>query len=180
MSAPQLTCMIRGLVRSFSAMALSRRVPSKRAVAAIAKLCGRRLTRQWPFLTRVGEENLNLDFNDLLELQYARNRNFIALIVGAFDGLENDPTSEFIRKRRCGAILVEPQPGPFKRLRDNMREHHNIILINAAIDELSGFRDMYCVSAGTEELPSWTEQLASFQKQHILKHEDKAPGLSKY
>src|SRR5262249_11466320 len=57
---------------------------------------------------------------------------------------------------------------------------HNIILVNAAIDELSGFRDMYCVSAGTEELPSWTEQLASFQKEHILKHEDKAPGLSKY
>jgi FkbM family methyltransferase len=160
-------------------MALSRRVPSKRAVAAIAKLCGRQLTRQWPFLTRVGEENSNLNFNDLLELQYARNRNFIALVVGAFDGVENDLTSEFIRKRRCRAILVEPQPGPFKRLRENMREH-NFILINAAIDEVSGFRNIYCVSAGTDGLPSWTEQLASFQKEHILKHENKAPGLSKY
>ena len=161
-------------------MALSGRVPSRRAVAAIAKLCGRQLTRRWPFLPRADEENLNLEFDDFLELQYARSRNFVALVVGAFDGVENDPTSEFIRKRRCGAILVEPQPGPFKRLRENMSEHNNIILINAAIDEVSGFRDIYCVSPGTDELPSWTEQLASFRREHILNHEDRAPGVSKH
>jgi FkbM family methyltransferase len=121
-----------------------------------------------------------LEFNDLLELQYSRTRNFVALVVGAFDGVENDPTSEFIRKRRCGAILLEPQPGPFKRLCENMSGHSNIILINAAIDEVSGFRDIYCVSVGTDELPSWTEQLASFRREHILNHEDRAPGVSKH
>jgi FkbM family methyltransferase len=115
-----------------------------------------------------------------LELQYARSRNFVALVVGAFDGVENDPTSEFIRKRRCGAILVEPQPEPFERLRENMRGRNNIILINAAIDEVSGSRDIYCVSVGTDELPSWAEQLASFRREHILNHEDRAPGVSKH
>jgi FkbM family methyltransferase len=172
--------MLRSIIFNLSAMALSGRVPSRRAVATIAKLCGRQPMRRWPFLPRADEENLNLEFNDLLELQYARNRNFIALVVGAFDGAENDPTSDFIRKRRCGAILVEPQPGPFERLRENMRGRDNIILINAAIDQVSGFRDIHCVSAGTDELPPWTEQLASFRREHILNHEDRAPGVSNH
>src|SRR5262249_29159862 len=107
-------------------------------------------------------------------------RKFIALVVGAFDGVENDPTSAFIRTHRCEAILVEPQPKPFERLRENMIAHDNIMLVNAAIDEISGFRDIYCVSVGTDELPSWTEQLASFRREHILNHEDKAPGVSKH
>jgi FkbM family methyltransferase len=158
-------------------MALSGRVPSRRAVAAIAKLCGRRLTRQWPFLPKAEGESLNLEFDDLLELQYARSKNFVALVVGAFDG--TDPTSEFIRSR-CRGILVEPQPGPFKRLRENMGGNNNITLLNAAIDEVSGSRDMYCVSPSADELPSWTEQLASFRREHILNHEEMAPGVSKH
>src|SRR5437588_4504930 len=124
---------LRSIILSLGAMVVSGRVPSRRALAAVAKLCGRQLTRRWPFLRRVKEENLNLEYIDLLELQYARRRNFVALVVGAFDGTENDPTSEFIRTRRCGAILVEPQPGPFERLRENMRGCDNIILISAAI-----------------------------------------------
>jgi FkbM family methyltransferase len=151
-------------------------------VAAIAKLCGLQPRRRWPFLQKADQENLNLDFNDLLELQYARSRNFVALVVGAFDGVTNDPTSEFIRKRCCRAILVEPQPEPFKRLRENMKDqgNSNIILVNAAIDQVSGFRDIYCVSDGTHELPEWTEQLASFRRDHVVNHEDKAPGVSKH
>ena len=66
-------------------MGLSGRVPSRRAVAAIAKLCGRRLTRRWPFLSRTDGENTNLEFDDLLELQYARSRKFVALVNGAID-----------------------------------------------------------------------------------------------
>jgi FkbM family methyltransferase len=161
-------------------MALSGRVPSRRALAAIAKLCGRQPMRRWPFFPTLGKESANLEFNDFLELQYARTRNFSALVIGAFDGVENDPTSEFIRDHRCRAILVEPQPGPFERLRENMRERDNIILINAAIDEVSGFRDMYCVSPGGGTLPLWVEQLASFRKEHIFNQEDKVPSISKH
>jgi hypothetical protein len=38
---------------------------------------------------------------------------------------------------------------------------------------------MYCVMPRADELPSWTEQLASFHSEHIINHEDRAPGLSK-
>ena len=36
------------------------------------------------------------------------------------------------------------------------------------------------MSLGTDELPSWTEQLGSFRREHILNHEDRAPGVSKH
>jgi hypothetical protein len=41
-----------------------------------------------------------------------------------------------------------------------------------------GFRDFHCVSVNTDELPAWTEQLASL-KRYILDHEDRAPGSFK-
>src|SRR5450759_3912188 len=118
--------LLQSIIVNLRAMAFSGRIPSRRAVAAIAKLCGRRLTRRWPFLPRADEENLNLEFDDILELQYARSRDFVALVVGAFDGVTNDPISQFIQKRRCEAILVEPQPSAFKRLSENMSDYSNI------------------------------------------------------
>lgn len=154
--------------------------PSRRAIAAAVKLCGRRLERRWPFFPRAEGKELNLGFGDLLAFQYARSRNFTALVVGAFDGVENDPTSEFIRTNQCRAIYVEPQPGPFRRLSESMRGRAGVQTLNAAVDETSGSRDMYCIPPGIDGLPAWTEQLASFRREHLLNHEDRAPGLSRH
>jgi len=51
-------------------------------------------------------------------------------------------------------------------------------LVNAAVDEQSGSRKFFHVPACIPGLPQWTEQLASFDRQHIVKHEDRAPGVS--
>jgi FkbM family methyltransferase len=174
------TCLPSRLVHNLGAIALSGHLPSRRALAAMVKLCGRRLERRWPFLPKAEGKDLNLGFQDFLELQYARSREFTALVIGAFDGMANDPTGEFIRRRRCRAVFVEPQPGPFNRLREHMGSCQNVMLLNAAVDEVSGVHDMYCIPPGIEGLPGWTEQLASFQKDHLLKHEDRAPGLSQH
>jgi FkbM family methyltransferase len=171
---------IRSILASLWAMVLTGRKPSRRAVAAVAKLSGRALTRRWPYLPKLAEGNCDLEFVDLLELQYARTRNFLALVIGAFDGITNDPTSEFLRNRHCSAILVEPQPQAFKRLQKNMASRSNMTLVNAAIDQTSGSREMYCVSDVAGQLPTWTEQLASFRRDHIIGHEEIAPGLSNY
>jgi FkbM family methyltransferase len=167
------------LFRNLGAMVLAGR-PTRRAIAAAVKLCGRRLERRWPFFPRAEGKELNLGFGDLLAFQYARSRNFSALVVGAFDGVENDPTSEFIRTSQCKAIFVEPQPGPFQRLSESMRGRSGVQTLNAAIDETSGSREMYCIPPGNEGLPAWTEQLASFRREHILNHEDRVPGLSRH
>lgn len=154
-----------------------KRIPSRRALAAVAKLRGRRLERRWPFFPRASGSELNLRFDDLLELQWARSRDFVAVSVGAYDGLQNDPVSRFIRTHDCRGILVEPQPAVFERLRENFKDFPRFALVNAAIDETSGSRPLYYVPSGIATLPQWTEQIASFSLDHLKKHEEQAPGL---
>ena len=157
-----------------------RRIPSRRALAAFAKLRGYRLERRWPFLIRAEGKALNLNFGDLLEYQYARSRRFTFVSVGAYDGVENDPISAFARTHDCHGLLLEPQPGPFARLRANYSDFPKLSALNVAIDEVSGSRTLYFIPSGKSGLPAWTEQLASFEIEHLLKHEASAPGLSEH
>lgn len=167
------------LVRNLTSMAVAGRA-SRRAMAAAFKLSGRRLERRWPFFPMAARADLNFGFDDLLEFQRARSQDFSALIVGAYDGVANDPASEFIRTHDCRAVFIEPQPAPFERLRKSMQGVSRVKLINAAVDKNSGVREFYTVSAGHGALPAWTEQLGSFDRNHLLKHEDRAPGLSEH
>jgi FkbM family methyltransferase len=154
------------------------RLPSRRAVAALAKLHGRRLERTWPYLKGAQNTHLNLAFEDVLEFQYARTRNFQVMVIGAYDGVENDPIGNFILRHECSGIFVEPQPAVFARLQENLRERPAFQFINAAVDASSGTREFFHVRSGHPAFPAWTEQLASFDKSHIEKHEQLVPGLS--
>lgn len=154
--------------------------PSRRSLSAAMKLCGRKLERRWPYVSRLSAENLNLGFDDLLELQCSRTRDFSALVVGAYDGVDNDPTARFLMTRHCRAVFVEPQPLPFSRLTQRIADRAGQTAVNAAIDREAGTRDLYRIPYDIDGLPAWTEQLASFQREHITKHEDQVPGLSKH
>jgi FkbM family methyltransferase len=175
-----MPAMILKILRFILSVLVSGRFPSRRALAALFKLHGLRLKRRWPFIIRSGTTALNLGFEDILEFQYARSRHFIFLNVGAFDGLENDPISQFVRSHACSGIFVEPQPEVFKRLYANLGDDPKFSFLNAAVDEVSAFREIYYVPAGIKDLPIWTEQLASFNIEHLLRHEERAPGLSRH
>lgn len=168
------------ILRFIFSSLFSGRFPSKRALAALFKLHGRRLERRWPFILKSEGMDLNLGFEDILEFQYARSRHFMFLNVGAFDGLANDPISRFARSHDCHGIFLEPQRGVFKRLYANLMDFPNFSFLNAAVDRVSGFREIYYVPAGIKDLPDWTEQLASFHIEHLLRHEEKAPDLSRH
>ena len=167
------------LVLNIAAITFSRRSP-RRALSAAFKLCGFRVERRWPFARRVARADLNLGYDDILVYQFARSRKFNALVVGAFDGVANDPASDFIRRHDLNAVFIEPQADPFRRLQINMKFCRNVRLVNAAVDEITGWRDFYSIKPGNKELPAWTEQLASFDRSHLSKHEDRAPGLNKH
>ena len=113
----------------------------------------------------------------MLEFQYARSGRFVFLSVGAYDGIAHDPISRFVRSHDCHGILLEPQPEVFARLSTNYSQFPQCKLLNAGIDAVSGSRTIYFVPAGVPGLPEWTEQIASFQIEHVLKHEARAPGL---
>ena len=154
--------------------------PPTRAVAALAKLHGYTLSRRWPFVKHAQPGQLNLGFDDVLEFQYARSQRFSVLVIGAFDGVENDPLGRFVLAHPCDGLFVEPQPGVFTRLRKNLAAHPHFRLLNAAVDEQTGTREFFHVPAGVPGFPEWTEQLASFRREHIEKHEDRVPGLSRH
>ena len=161
-----------------TAKMMFKRLPSRRALAALAKLHGYRLERRWPFLIRAERKDLNLSYEDVLEFQYARSRRFLFVSIGAYDGVANDPINRFVRSHDCHGILLEPQPEVFARLGANYTQFPQCKLLNAAVDEVSGSRTMYFVPPGVPGLPEWTEQIASFQIEHVLKHEEQAPGLT--
>jgi len=60
------------------------------------------------------------------------------------------------------------------------RNRPRLRFVNAAVDRSSGTRELFQVRSGATGLPAWTEQLASFNRDHLAKHEDKAPGLSQH
>jgi FkbM family methyltransferase len=171
---------ITSVARNLVSFARTGRRPSRRALAALAKLHGHRLERRWPFLPRAGEDDLNLGFDDVLEFQFARSREFWVMVVGAHDGVENDPVGSFLRRRPCRGILVEPQPAIFAQLQHNLGAMPGLHLVNAAVDRVSGKHDFYYVPGGIEGLPHWTTQLASFSREHIVKHETRAPGVTQH
>ena len=161
------------------AFARTRHRPSRRAVAALAKLHGYALRRRWPFLSKADPRQLNLGFDDVLEFQYARSKSFRVLVIGAYDGVANDPLGRFILAHPCSGVFVEPQGSVFERLQKNLSDRPQLHFVNAAMDQASGTREFFHVRGGPTGLPAWTEQLASFSREHIAKHEDQAPGLSR-
>jgi FkbM family methyltransferase len=167
-------------LRNFWAILRTARVPSKRALAAFAKLHGRRLERRWPFFPKSDEAGLNLGLDDVLEFQYARSRSFFVMVVGAYDGVENDPVSRFALGHDCSGVFVEPQPLVFARLRENLGLNPNFHFVNAAVGQSTGSQEFFYVPRDATGLPRWTEQLASFRREHIAKHEDRVPGLSEH
>lgn len=168
-----------GFLGNLISVALSRR-RTRRALAACFKVYGVRLQRGWPFFVSSAGRDLNLGFDDLLEFQRARSRSLKALVIGAFDGVANDPASAFLCKYAERVVFVEPQPLPFAELQKNMASQVNVVTVNAAIDRSTGFRDLFSISRAGADLPDWTEQLASFNREHLVKHESAVPGLSSY
>jgi FkbM family methyltransferase len=95
--------------------------------------------------------------------------------VGAFDGVTVDPLRRYIDKYCWRGLLIEPQPGPANQLRQLYRGNDRISVIEAAIDCERGKRKLYTVES--DEVPAWVRGMASFEKQHIMKHSALVPGL---
>jgi FkbM family methyltransferase len=91
------------------------------------------------------------------------NPRLTFLQIGAFDGVSDDNMRELIVAHRLRGILVEPQPQAFARLKEVYRDQPQVTLLEAAIAERAGVRDLYCqrgVAAMT----------ASFDRAHLRKH----------
>ena len=89
--------------------------------------------------------------------------DFFILQVGACDGVIVDPIYPYIKKHNPRALLIEPVPGNFEKLKNNYRGETNVILHNVAIDESNGKRTMYLRK--NQKIKWW----ASFDKRQLTK-----------
>jgi FkbM family methyltransferase len=101
--------------------------------------------------------------------------NFIQ--VGAFDGLTADPLYRYIDRCRWRGVMLEPQPALAAKLRQLYKDNSNIVILEAAVDSEHTTRTLYTVDSDT--FPNWAAGLASFNRDHILRHDWVLPGIEK-
>jgi FkbM family methyltransferase len=99
--------------------------------------------------------------------------------VGANDGISDDPVSDVLLACRAWkGLLIEPVPYIFERLRKNFGDKERFILDQVAIGADTGKAAFYHIDAKAVDsipgLPSWSNGLGSFDRNHIAKHLDGA------
>jgi FkbM family methyltransferase len=91
------------------------------------------------------------------------NPQMTFLQIGAFDGVWEDDLRELVHKHNLRGVLVEPQPAAFARLQQTYRNQRQVTLLQAAIAESEGTRDLYCHRGRAS-------MAASFDRNHLRKH----------
>ncbi|MCM2372210.1 FkbM family methyltransferase [Aporhodopirellula aestuarii] len=116
---------------------------------------------------RIMVDQPDLHYGSVLSLaiaeQVIQTGHLTFLQVGAFDGAQNDEILHIVNRFPVKGILIEPQPNVYKRLQDLHGDNENLILVNAAIDKVSGSRPFYMLDGGDLEC-------ASFDRNHLIKH----------
>ena len=104
------------------------------------------------------------------------NRQEVSIVqIGSNDGNLGDPIYSLLsRHHTWKALLVEPVPFLFERLRQTYAGHLNCRFDNVAIGAQNGVSRFYYVDPAAKEaipdLPPWYDQLGSFDPNHIKKH----------
>jgi FkbM family methyltransferase len=92
-----------------------------------------------------------------------RNSDLTFLQIGAFDGVGDDDLHALIMTYGLRGLLVEPQPAAFARLQETYRGQPRLRLLQAAIADQEGERELYC----RRDEPS---EAASFDRGHLRRH----------
>lgn len=96
--------------------------------------------------------------------------------IGSNDGKTGDPLYPLLQKNgQWRALLVEPLPHIFARLRANYPEEERFQLANVAInqgEELPFYHVDPVAKEDLPDLPYWYDQLGSFDRNHIAKELD--------
>jgi FkbM family methyltransferase len=97
--------------------------------------------------------------------------DIVVLLIGASDGEQNDPVAWFIRKHRWRAVLVEPVPPIFDKLRRNYAGCDGLTFVNAAVSEKDEVRPFFYLDDPGNELPARAQGLGPFLEEEVLSHE---------
>ena len=95
--------------------------------------------------------------------------------IGANDGITKDPLRDAVIAHRMRGVLVEPQTGPFERLRENYAACPGLTFVNAAVGEMIGDMQLWRIKDSFESTYSGRSNtaasgIASFDKRHVIRH----------
>ena len=95
--------------------------------------------------------------------------------AGANDGITGDPCSDILLANPAWkGILIEPVPHCFERLQKTFHDASRFLCVQAAVGAPTGKAKFYYVDPqavkALPNLPSWHDQLGSFDRNHIVKH----------
>ncbi|MEJ0065403.1 MAG: FkbM family methyltransferase [Caulobacteraceae bacterium] len=117
-----------------------------------------------------------LEFDDIVcRHMHERGRELSFVQIGAYDGVSTDPLRKYITACGWSGVMLEPQPRPVARLRELYAGESRIAILEAAVDRERGARNLYTVEC--DDLPKWAGGMASFQREHLLKHDYIIPGI---
>ena len=87
------------------------------------------------------------------------------LQIGGMDGKRFDPVYAFVKHYRWSGVILEPLPDLFATLALNYANAPQVTLLNAALMDVDGTREMTRVSRAASRsgaVPDWAEGLGSF------------------
>lgn len=116
-------------------------------------------------------------FPDILEELSTQTQGVFFIQVGSSDGVTADPLHRFATRHNWAGILIEPLPHLFRLLVSNYAGQNQLIFENVAIADEEGSREFWHLKETSESRPYWYDQIGSFDREHVLKHEDKIPNL---
>lgn len=83
--------------------------------------------------------------DDFFGLYFSLRRPF-TVQIGANDGMTHDSLHQFISKYSLPALMVEPQPDVFSRLKENYKNNPNIRFANTAVGDSDGNISFYRIN----------------------------------
>ena len=87
------------------------------------------------------------------------------LQIGGMDGKRFDPIYAFVKHYRWSGVIMEPLPDLFAALTQNYADAPQVTLLNAALMDFDGTREITRVSRAASKsgaVPDWAEGLGSF------------------
>ncbi len=104
-----------------------------------------------------------------------KQKNLFLLQIGSNDGMNGDPIfAALTLQPSWEALLVEPVPYLFERLKLNYAGNNRVQFANVAIADECTTSTFYYLEASAKlhvpGLPAWFDQLGSFDSSHIIKH----------
>lgn len=116
-----------------------------------------------PIITRAPELVIRSCLPFVVAHELWRNPRLTFVQIGAYDGIGDDDLHNLIVAHQLRGVLVEPQAEAFARLKATYRNHSNVVLLQAAIDQEEGTRELFCKR-------NEASMAASFNRDHLIRH----------